>query len=224
MYSSESDYNSDDSIDSTDSDLDLDLDLELDTSWVEEFKNINLFEKVFCLETVTTVNLSFLYINKKREIKHVQKDVIDLSNSEISSDVMVSKIKYNSTLNKRKYSLYKILKYNINIKPRELISLLSDKIDPSEFLTTENIYKNIYFEDTITVLQNSNSIYVFMLDNYENNDDSNSDNDSTDDSNDDNNDDSNDDNNDDNTDDSDSDSDSDSDEDREKLIILPNNK
>ena len=129
---------------------------------------MNLFEKVFCLETVTTVNLSFFYINKKREIKHIQKDVIDLSNSEIPSDVMVSKIKYNSVFNKRKYSLYKILKYNINIKPRELISLLSDKIDPSEFLTTENIYKNICFEDTITVLQNSNSIYVFMLDNYEN--------------------------------------------------------
>ena len=114
-----------------------------------------------------------LYINHKNQLEYIKKDIVDLSNSYLHSNALISIKKNNNIFKKNKYLFHSILKYNIDINSTEIISLLDgkeeDMLDNYNFLKKEKYVNDIYFEDTIKGFHNINSIYILFVNTNNNN-------------------------------------------------------
>ena len=109
--------------------LDLDYTFEdLDTSWLNEFEQIDKEYSTYYTEDLLFVKVNYIYINKNQEITNIYEDkyLFKTPNILIKED-LIGLIKRNTIINQTKYSLLSILKYNINIEPNNLKTFFRSK-------------------------------------------------------------------------------------------------
>ena len=54
---------------------------DIETSWIDDFENIDALYNDFYTEEIDSLSMHYLYVNKKSELFHIEKDIIDISNS-----------------------------------------------------------------------------------------------------------------------------------------------
>jgi len=133
----------------------------MDYKWIDNFKNNNY--DFFYKDKVESVKLYIFYINKNKVLDLVNKEILILDNCKISSNVFISLIKQKNKINGKKYHLDSVFKYNININEKKVSEFLNYNINNDTYLKKINYNNDIFFEDTITILQDMNNLILFFI-------------------------------------------------------------
>jgi hypothetical protein len=139
---------------------------DLDDSWINDFENNDKPYTEFYKDDIYTINMNIIYVNKSNDIEKVTEEVFFLQNPNIiSREEIIGIIKKNSILNSNKYSLLSVIKYNITLNPEEITPFLKttnfDYYNEDFFTTLKNI-DTIYFEKTINMFQDLNTLFIIF--------------------------------------------------------------
>ncbi len=147
---------------------------DIDSSWLEEFDNLDKEYKDFYTEDLSFIKLHCVYINKNNEIEKISEEKILLKNPGfLSKEEMIGIIKHNVYCNNIKYSLLSLLKFNINIDPIYLKTFLKnkgkDKKDNMEllgknFLQSVKNIDTIKFDKSISMFHDLNDLLILFYD------------------------------------------------------------
>jgi hypothetical protein len=140
---------------------------DLDSSWIQEFENVDKDYKHYYTEEITFIKVQFIYINKESEIENLKEEKFLLNKSGLlSKEELLSIIKHNTYLYQKKYSLLSVLKYNINIEPKNLHSFLKSKNINigSNFIQSIKNIDTIRFEKSISMFHDINNIIILFYD------------------------------------------------------------
>lgn len=132
-----------------------------DNSWVEEYERLEKNYEMFYKETVENVKLFYVYVSKNNQIENVHQDDAILNNGTLIKDKMLDLIKTNKNKNGISYRLKHLLKYNISLASGDVQDFLHNKINET-YLSPITFLEDIYFEKTINILQDLNSIYFIF--------------------------------------------------------------
>ena len=138
---------------------------ELDSTWIQEFENLDNDYKNYYTEQLSFLGIHIIYINRQNEIEKVREEKLFLKEPGIvKKEELLSIIKHNSIFNKNKYSLLSILKFNINIEPEFLKTFLKskDKKIGYSFLKSVKNIDSIKFEKSITMFHDINDLFIIF--------------------------------------------------------------
>jgi hypothetical protein len=128
----------------------------LDTNWITHFETIDNSYNVFYLDDVHSIKIKYIYINKENEIEKMkQENRILESPNYLSRDAVMSMIKHNLHSN---YGLLSILKYNINLDPRNVKAFVAATNYEESFLTHIKNIDEIHWDMTISMFQDLNEL------------------------------------------------------------------
>lgn len=132
---------------------------ELDDEWILSFDKEDKFYKHFYKSKVNTINLFFIYLNNDNEIIHIQKKKQDLINNAITKELLIYLLSKYSVFNNSKYKLKHLLQYNFKLIPEEIFKFI-DSSNNISYLNPKKHLDDILYDDTITFLNNINSLYI----------------------------------------------------------------
>ena len=134
----------------------------LDTHWIEEFEKIDNQYEIFYKEDVSFVSVRYVYIDSSNEIQSIKEETVFLKSPNIlSRDELVGILKNHSFLNKIRYTVMSILKYNIYLESKDVQHFLAaDR--PISYLSLIKHIDSIPFEKTITMFQDMNEIIILF--------------------------------------------------------------
>ena len=139
------------------------LDETLDTSWVNKFKESENMYNDFYKEPVTSIAIYLLYVNKNNELDHIHRDRCLLeTNGLLKRDIILSLIKRYQCLFSVSYKIKSLLRYNIDLDPSEINDFVNDNINDRRFIKSETFLTDIYYEDTIHMFQDLNSLFFIF--------------------------------------------------------------
>lgn len=142
---------------------------DIDSSWLEEFENLDKEYKDYYTEELATIKIHCTYVNKNNEIERVIEDKIILKTPGLlSKEEIISIVKHGSICNQMKYSLLYILKYNINLEPIYLKTFLRNKAllkdIGSPFLKSVKNINEIKFDKCISMFHDLNELFIIFYD------------------------------------------------------------
>lgn len=142
---------------------------DIDSSWLEEFENLDKEYKDYYTEELATIKIHCTYVNKNNEIERVIEDKIILKTPGLlSKEEIISIVKHGSICNQMKYSLLYILKYNINLEPNYLKTFLRNKAllkdIGSPFLKSVKNINEIKFDKCISMFHDLNELFIIFYD------------------------------------------------------------
>ncbi len=140
---------------------------DLDTDWIDNFNKMDEEFKNYYCEDLPFIKINSVYINSLNEIDMVKEEkIIFKTPSLLSKEELLQIIKHNSFINGQKYSLLGILKYNIDIDPKNLKQLFkyqTNKADLNQlFLTSLKNIDDIKFEKSITMFHDINQLFILF--------------------------------------------------------------
>ena len=138
---------------------------ELDSTWLQEFQNLDDEYKNYYTEELSFIRINSVYVNTNNEIEKINEEKVLLKNAGIlQKEELLSIIKHNILSNNNKYSLLSILKFNINIEPIHLNNFLKNKdINVgSSFLQSIKNIDSIKFDKSISMFHDINSILIIF--------------------------------------------------------------
>lgn len=144
---------------------------DIDSSWLEEFENLDKEYKDFYTEDLSFIKLHCVYINKNNEIEKISEEKILLRTPGVLyKEEMIGLIKHNVYCNNIKYSLLSILKFNINIDPIYLKTFLKNKnknkieLLGNNFLQSVKNIDTIKFDKCISMFHDLNDLFILFYD------------------------------------------------------------
>lgn len=151
-------------------DLDYVFD-ELDASWLQEFQKMDKNGVgYYTTENLLFTKVHYIYVNEKQEITNLyeEKYLFKKPNVLLKED-LIGLIKRNTIINNKKYSLFSILKYNINIEPHNLKTFfkgkppnLNNNGDP--YLQSIKNIDDVFFDKSIAMFHDLNDLIIIFLD------------------------------------------------------------
>jgi hypothetical protein len=137
----------------------------LECSWIEDFDNLDNIYKNYYNENMDFINIKYIYLNLQKEITFVKKEKIFFKTSSVlSKEELLGILKNHSFLNDKKYSLFSILNFNINIQPMNLKYFLKNSNTNSvcPFLHSIKNIDSIFFEKSISLFHDINNLIIIF--------------------------------------------------------------
>ena len=134
---------------------------EIDFSWIDQFE----IYKHYYLEDIETIHVHYAYLNEKQEIIKMNQEQIILQNLNLlSKEEVTTLVSRNHVLDNKKYRLFSILKFNIDIQPNELHNFLQDEKERKnhDFLQMFEKIEDIPFNKSIGMFHDLNEITLFF--------------------------------------------------------------
>jgi len=144
--------------------IEKNIDLNIDFNWIEDYNN-NLYSKLFLLKEIPkNIHIFNIYINNNKIIfYHKYKIVI---NKILTSNEILKLIESNKIIKSLKFNFNEILKFELNIDNSNIEKFIKNnhKIN----LESINIYKDLYFKDSINIFKNIHCLFfIYDLNNNE---------------------------------------------------------
>lgn len=147
--------------------------IELDNSWIKDYDNdaadndvSNMKLELFYKDNVKLINIIFVYIETKNDeshIIHVKKNKCDINKYVCDTEIFNLTVN-NKSFQSKTYCVKTILKYNFTIEPDELFNNLNNNtvLIGDKYIDEHSPNFKVYFNDTIKILGNLNSLYFIM--------------------------------------------------------------
>ena len=149
---------------------------DIDSSWIDEFENLDKDYKDYYAEELTFIKFHCIYINKANEIeKMIENNMLLKIPGIVSKEEIIGLIKHNLLCNNVKYSLLSILKFNLNIDPIYLKTFLKNKNSPAligdNYLQSIKNIDTIKFDKCISMFHDLNDLLIifYQKDKHNNN-------------------------------------------------------
>lgn len=136
---------------------------DLDSTWLQEFENLNNEYKNYYTEDLSFIRVNTIYVNNYNDIQKVREETILLKTPGVLlKEELVGIIKHNCFSNQIKYSLLSILKFNIDIEPIHLSNFLRSKNKNigTTFLQSIKNIDNIKFDKSISMFHDINELII----------------------------------------------------------------
>lgn len=141
---------------------------DLDIQWIEDFEIDEEKYSMFYPDEVEEITASILYINKKKQIEKISEKKIKLEKkNEIQRNELITLIKQNEKMDKRKYKVLSILVYNFTLDGDELKNFLKDS-EKYDFMTNLKNIDSYQLEPTIGFMQDVNNLFLLFYEENEN--------------------------------------------------------
>lgn len=141
----------------------------VDSSWIEEFENLDKEYKDYYTEDIAVIKIHCIYVNNQHEIERVLENKLILKNPGIiSKEEILGLIKHNMMCNEVKYSLLHILKFNINLEPIHLKTFIRSK-EPllnigNHFIQSIKNIDEIKLDKSISMFNDLNDLLIIFHD------------------------------------------------------------
>jgi hypothetical protein len=141
----------------------------IDSSWIEEFENLDKEYKDYYTEDITVIKIHCIYVNKEDKIERILENKLILKNPGIiSKEEILGVIKHNMICNEVKYSLLYILKFNINLEPIYLKTFIRSK-EPlanigNQFIQSIKNIDEIKLDKSISMFHDLNDLLIIFND------------------------------------------------------------
>jgi len=130
--------------------------------WVDDYKNEESKYELFYKEPVENLKLNFIYVGINNEIECINESSVLLTNNILSKERLIELITSNRVKNNVRYNLKYLLKYNFFLEPSDIISYIKNKTN-EKYLTEIKVIDDIIFSNTISVMQDLNSLlFIFV--------------------------------------------------------------
>jgi hypothetical protein len=153
-------------------DLDYVFD-ELDTSWLQEFQKIDKNGVgYYTTENLLFIKVHYIYVNEKQEITNLYEEKYFFKKPNVlPKEDLIGLIKRNTVINSKKYSLFSILKYNINVEPHNLKTFFKVK-NPTQsnnnngdpYLQSIKNIDDVFFNKSMAMFHDLNNLIIIFLD------------------------------------------------------------
>lgn len=134
--------------------------MELD-NWEDDFEKEDEPYKDFYKEQQDNINVFFIYINSSNEIIRTKKEKFILENNKIPKTLLIEMLKKNMIVKNKKYKPISLIKYNLLLEPDE-VQEYTFNTDSYDFVFIETLIDDIFWEKTITLFQNINSLHILF--------------------------------------------------------------
>ena len=134
----------------------------MDFDWIEEYEKSEEEYNDFYKTQVESIQILFLYINKDNELFHVKSEKMILTKGCINKEDILFTLRKNMIHNRSKFLPLSMLKYNIDLDVEDVKKYIIHDDYPLDFLTTAKYRNNIELNDTISLFQDLNCLYVFF--------------------------------------------------------------
>ena len=134
--------------------------MELD-NWEDDFEKEDEPYKDFYKEQQDNINVFFIYINSSNEIIRTKKEKFILENNKIPKALLIEMLKKNMIVKNKKYKPISLIKYNLLLEPDE-VQEYTYNTDSYDFMFIETLIDDIFWEKTITLFQNINSLHILF--------------------------------------------------------------
>lgn len=136
--------------------------MEFEDSWLKNFKQQDYIDK---FDETINISLFYLYINKKNELDHIKDGpTYILQSNFFEKKDLIQNIKENSYIDKKKYKLLSILKYNIDVDSRNLEDFLY-KDGYEKYTELLKNLDSIEFSNSTKMFNDLNSIFIVYHEN-----------------------------------------------------------
>jgi len=132
--------------------------LDMDDDWINKINEEDNLYNDFYYEKNRNIWIYYLYVNLNNEIGHVKKDNHILDDTKVSKEKLLFLLRINSIFKNSKHSLLSIHKYNIDLKPDNVLEYLKEP-QYFSFMDKTNI-KDLIWKDSISLFQDLNCLYV----------------------------------------------------------------
>jgi hypothetical protein len=144
----------------------------LESDWIEEFEKKDSHYEIFYKEDVSYVSMHSIYIDRNSNIQTVKEEKIFMrEKNTISREELLGILKRNCYHNDTRYTVLSILKYNIILEPGEVKHFLKDTSVTSFLSIIKNI-DTIHYDNTITMFQDLNDLFVIFYEKSKSNENS----------------------------------------------------
>lgn len=134
---------------------------ELDTSWITTYENDYNKYKFIYIEEVEKIDIFYIYLDEDKNIIEIKKDKTNIENQKITKERLIYLIKNNNKINDIKYKINYILKYNITIKPENIIKFINTPNTTDEnYSQIIHSIDDIIYENTINIFQDLNALFI----------------------------------------------------------------
>ena len=110
-------------------------------------------------ETVNTINIFNVYLNKNREIVELKKTKAILNEPLLSKEQIIFMYKNHNKATNNKYKLIKLLSYHFDTNTDNLIDIINNNFDCDKFIKSHTIINDIIWDDTLHLFHSLNSLY-----------------------------------------------------------------
>jgi hypothetical protein len=143
-------------------------DFNLDTRWIQEFESVDYNYKQFYNEVVGDIKICSIYVDKNNNIENIKQEILELSRENlITKEEIIKIIKNNSTIQKKRYTLLSLLKYNIDLDASNVVHYLKQKQSNTDtYLTLVKNIDDIPLNSTINMMQDLNTIFILFYEKY----------------------------------------------------------
>lgn len=153
-------------------DSDEDESKDLDTSWIEEHERLSTINENYLRETMDSINVYYVYINRNQYIEKIISDKLPLSLSEDKTHSYLSKETLLQIIQSRKirtsfskYRLTDVVSYLVDLEPENIQSFSNnenvEQYTPS-FFKIRSFMDDIQFNNSIFIFHGINSIYFLF--------------------------------------------------------------
>jgi len=131
--------------------------LKLDNVWIDKYNNDLKKQLFFYIEPVKNIKIFNIYINNNKII-YYQKKKINIEDKKIDNFKLLKIIERLKKINNEKFKIIDVLKFQILINNENIQKFLKNEY-LIEFQKID-LYKTIFFNDSINIFKNLNSIYI----------------------------------------------------------------
>jgi hypothetical protein len=144
---------------------------DLDTSWIQEHERLSSVNENYQRETMESIPVYFVYINRNQYIEKIISDKIPLVLHEDKSHSYITKEALLQIIQSRKiktafskYKLMDVLSYLVDLEPEHIQSFSkSEMIDhPTPYFKIASIMDDIRIQPSIFIFHGLNAIYFLF--------------------------------------------------------------
>jgi|LauGreSuBDMM15SN_2_FD.fasta_scaffold01497_2 hypothetical protein len=144
---------------------------DLDMSWIKEYSRMHSIQQIVNKEEMDDIGLQIIYMDVNREIKIINKhtitlSTITLSNNDrgrgISKEQLLKIIQDTKTNQNRKYKLFDILLYKIDLEPKDIQRYVNGECNATSVLKSIPIVDDINIEPSLFIFHSLYTIFLFF--------------------------------------------------------------
>lgn len=133
----------------------------IDEEWLKNFEFVESNYDKFYNKDNESIKIQCFY-HKDSKIHRIIKEKVDLNKkNELSEEELLKIVKKKSF---EKYKLISILRYNIDIKPNEIVELKTKMSleNPFNYLQRIKAIETVYFSPSVEMFSDLNTLYLFF--------------------------------------------------------------
>tara|TARA_Y100000590_G_scaffold406421_1_gene495712 strand:+ start:361 stop:846 length:486 start_codon:yes stop_codon:yes gene_type:complete len=132
------------------------------TTWLEEFKKKENPYNQFYKTNLSFINVILIHVNQQQEIVHLKTQKIYITKNIFNKNDFFTILKNNLTFNNKRYFFDSCIQYNFTLNPGDVQHYLKN-YDLYDFINTIHSIDDIYFEKTIEIFHNMNTLYFLFV-------------------------------------------------------------